>query len=117
MQAIYNREVPIPEHIDMFLVSREMPASGLSALKAVTDVDEMRKNLEKQAEELASCSDDESQEKLMDIYERLEEMEADLAEVKAAAILHGLGFTRQMMLKKCKDFSGDILFIWQIHLY
>lgn len=48
----------------------------------------------------------ESQEKLLDIYDRLEEMDADRAEVKAAEILHGLGFSRQMMLKKCKDFSG-----------
>jgi len=42
----------------------------------------------------------------MDIYDRLEEMDVDKAEVKAAELLHGLGFTRQMMLKKCKDFSG-----------
>lgn len=42
----------------------------------------------------------------MDIYDRLDDMDADKAEVKAAEILFGLGFTRQMMLKKCKDFSG-----------
>lgn len=42
----------------------------------------------------------------MDIYERLDDMDADKAETKAARILHGLGFTKQMMLKKCKDFSG-----------
>uniref|UniRef100_A0A915B3G1 ABC transporter domain-containing protein n=1 Tax=Parascaris univalens TaxID=6257 RepID=A0A915B3G1_PARUN len=106
MQAIFRRELPIPEHVDMFLVSREMAASNDSALKAVIDVDAERKALEKQAEELASCADDESHEKLMDIYDRLEDMDADKAEVKAAEILFGLGFTRQMMLKKCKDFSG-----------
>ncbi|KAH7724461.1 ATP-binding cassette [Aphelenchoides avenae] len=106
IQAIYNREMPIPDHIDMYLVSREMAASNDSALKAVMDVDEEKKMLEKQAEELASCPDDESQEKLMDIYERLDEMDAATAEVRAAEILHGLGFTKQMMLKKCKDFSG-----------
>uniref|UniRef100_A0A0N5AVH2 ATP-binding cassette sub-family F member 2 n=1 Tax=Syphacia muris TaxID=451379 RepID=A0A0N5AVH2_9BILA len=106
MQAIYRKELPIPDHVDMFLVSREMPASNDTALKAVCDVDVERKALEKQAEELAACDDDESHEKLMDIYDRLEEMDADLAETKAAEILHGLGFTKQMMLKKCKDFSG-----------
>ncbi|VDO27856.1 unnamed protein product [Brugia timori] len=106
MQAIFRREMPIPDHVDMFLVSREMAACNECALKVVCDVDEQRKALEKQAEELAASSDDESQEKLLDIYDRLEEMDADRAEVKAAEILHGLGFTRQMMLKKCKDFSG-----------
>lgn len=52
----------------------------------------------------------ESQQKLLDIYDRLEEMDVDKAEVKAAEILTGLGFTRQMMLKKCKDFSGKCFF-------
>ena len=80
--------------------------SEVTALQAVVDVDTERKNLEKQAEELAACADDESQEKLMDIYDRLDEMDADLAEKKAAEILHGLGFTKTMQSKKCKDFSG-----------
>ena len=80
--------------------------SEVTALQAVVDVDTERKNLEKQAEELAACTDDESQEKLMDIYDRLDEMDADLAEKKAAEILHGLGFTKTMQNKKCKDFSG-----------
>ena len=106
LQAIFNREVPLPPHVDMYMVSREMPASNMTALQAVIDVDAQRKELELQAEELASCHDDESQEKLMDIYERLDEMDADLAEVKAANLLHGLGFTKTMQMKKCKDFSG-----------
>lgn len=106
MQAIYNREVPVPDNIDMFLVSREMPSSEMTALQAVVDVDVERKKLEAQAEELAGCDDDESQDKLMDIYERLDEMDADLAATKAANLLHGLGFTKTMQMKKCKDFSG-----------
>ncbi|PAV85591.1 hypothetical protein WR25_24968 [Diploscapter pachys] len=106
LHAISNRELPIPENVDMYLVSREMPASEVTALQAVVDVDTERKNLEKQAEELGACADDESQEKLMDIYDRLEEMDADLAEKRAAEILHGLGFTKTMQNKKCKDFSG-----------
>uniref|UniRef100_A0AC34Q5D8 ABC transporter domain-containing protein n=1 Tax=Panagrolaimus sp. JU765 TaxID=591449 RepID=A0AC34Q5D8_9BILA len=106
LQAIYARELPIPEHFDMFLVSREMSASEKSALHAVYDVDVEKKRLEHLAEELALCEDDDSQAQLMDIYERLDEMEADSAEARAAEILHGLGFSHAMMLKKCKDFSG-----------
>jgi ATP-binding cassette subfamily F protein 2 len=33
-------------------------------------------------------------------------MDADKAELKASKILRGLGFTNDMMHKKCKDFSG-----------
>lgn len=106
LQAIYNKEMPIPESVDMYLVSREMPASEITALQAVVDVDSVRKDLEHLAEQLASQPDEESQDKLMDVYERLDEMDAELAEKKAAEILHGLGFTKTMQMKKCKDFSG-----------
>jgi ATP-binding cassette subfamily F protein 2 len=47
----------------------------------------------------------------LDIYERLDEIDADRAEAKAAEILHGLGFTSQMMMKKCKDFSGSFIIL------
>ena len=39
---------------------------------------------------------------LMEIYERLEEIDADKAEVRAAEILCGLGFTPGMMKQKAK---------------
>lgn len=106
LQAIYNKELPLPGHVDMYMVSREMPASNMTALQAVVDVDSERKELDRKAEELASCDDEESQQTLMDIYERLDEMDADKAEVKAANLLHGLGFTKTMQMKQCKDFSG-----------
>lgn len=42
----------------------------------------------------------------MDIYERLDEIDADKAKAKACYILRGLGFDKAMQDKKCKDFSG-----------
>lgn len=42
----------------------------------------------------------------MELYERLEELDADKAEMRASRILHGLGFTKTMQQKKLKDFSG-----------
>lgn len=106
LAAIANREIPIPDHIDIFYVSREMPASKKTALEAVKEVDAERVRLEKLADELATAEDDESQEYLMEVYERLDELGADTAEAKAANILNGLGFTHTMMNKQCKDFSG-----------
>lgn len=71
MHAIFNKEAPLPESVDMYLVviflaqfhhkfqvSREMPASEMTALQAVIDVDSERKELEALAEELACCDDD-----------------------------------------------------------
>lgn len=106
LAVLGNREVEIQDHIDIFHLSREMPASEKTALKCVMEVDEERIRLERLAEELATQEDDESQEQLMDVYERLDDISADTAEVRAAAILHGLGFTRAMQEKKTKDFSG-----------
>ena len=42
----------------------------------------------------------------MDVFERLDDLDADKAETRAAEILSGLGFTPSMQLKKTKDFSG-----------
>lgn len=70
------------------------------------EVDAERILLEKQAEELATQEDDESQEQLMDIYERLDEMGSDQAEARASRLLYGLGFDKPMQDKAAKDFSG-----------
>lgn len=66
----------------------------------VMEVDEERLKLEKLADELATREDDESQDQLMDVYERLDDMAADQAETKAARLLHGLGFTKEMQQKQ-----------------
>jgi ATP-binding cassette subfamily F protein 2 len=43
---------------------------------------------------------------LIDIYERLDAMDADKAEMLAAELLFGLGFTRTMQQTQVKHFSG-----------
>ena len=102
LAAIANKEIPIPEHIDIFHLAREIPATNKTALEAVLEVDEEIIKLEHEAERI-SCNDDtESQERLNDIYERLDALNSDTREVKAASILHGLGFTAEMQRKKCK---------------
>lgn len=106
LAVLGNREVPIPDHIDIFHLSREMPASDKTALQCVMEVDEERIRLEALADQLVQCEDDESQEQLMDIYERLDDLSADTAEARAGYLLHGLGFTKDMQNKKTKDFSG-----------
>merc|ERR1719385_401717 len=106
MAVLGNREVPIQEHIDIYYLAREMPASEKTALECVIEADEERIKLEKLAEELATCEDDESQEYLMSVYERLDDIGAETAKARAANILHGLQFTPAMQHKQCKDFSG-----------
>jgi len=106
MAVLGNREVPIQEHIDIYYLDREVPASDKSALEAVMEADEERIKLEALAEALAVEEDEESQDYLMQVYERLDELGADTAESRAAHLLTNLQFTDTMQRKACKDFSG-----------
>jgi len=106
LACLGNREVPIQEHIDIYYLAREIPASEKTALEAVMEADEERIKLEALAEMLALETDDASQEYLMQVYERLDDLGADTAESRAAHLLMGLQFTPAMQNKKCKDFSG-----------
>lgn len=58
LTAIGCRELPIPDHMDIHHLSREIEASDISALDAVISCDEERLKLEKEAEALAAqvCS-------------------------------------------------------------
>jgi ATP-binding cassette subfamily F protein 2 len=105
LTAIGHRELPIPEHMDIYHLTREIDATEMTALEAVMNVDEERLKLEKEAELLAA-QDDGGGEPLERIYERLESMDSATAEMRAAQILHGLGFTKKMQGKKTRDFSG-----------
>jgi len=131
LRAIAARAVPIPRGIDIFFLDEEVePSDTISALDAVMAVDEQRLRLEKQADELIHLltvlaegvgleedgdddeekSPEEQQEEVMEalnsVYERLDDLDASTAEVRARAILRGLGFTHEMQSKKTKDFSG-----------
>merc|ERR1719391_1025764 len=106
LAVLGNREVPIQDHIDIYYLAREIPASEKTALEAVMEADEERIKLEALAEELATQEDDESQDYLMQVYERLDDPGADTAEARAAHLLTNLQFTDEMQRKKCKDFSG-----------
>lgn len=54
LSAIGHREIPIPEHIDIYHLTREMAPSEKTALQCVMEVDEERIKLEKEAERLAT---------------------------------------------------------------
>ena len=100
MSVIGNREINIPPHINIYHLTREMAPSEKSALETVMEVDELRIELERECDELALSTSDEAHERLMDITEQLEEMDAATAQMRAGQILDGLGFSPQMQAKK-----------------
>jgi ATP-binding cassette subfamily F protein 2 len=116
MTAIGRRLVPIPESLDIYHVVSEVEASDMKALEAVLAVDSEKKALEAEAEALSNAMEHMSDmdeatteimsERIADIYDHLDLLEADTAEARAASILHGLGFTTEMQTQRCRDFSG-----------
>ncbi|KAK1941610.1 ABC transporter F family member 1 [Phytophthora citrophthora] len=115
MNVLGARGIPIPESIDIYHLKHEIEASDMTALEAVLSVDEERNKLQAEADLLSEQMTDESvseedseaiSDRLTDLYERLDDMDAATAEVRARQILAGLTFSDAMMNKKTKEFSG-----------
>ena len=58
MSVIGNRELPIPTHIDIYHLSHEAAPTPQTALDCVMEVDSVRVQLEREAEELALSHSD-----------------------------------------------------------
>ncbi|OJT10313.1 hypothetical protein TRAPUB_13181 [Trametes pubescens] len=106
LQSIAERDIAIPEHIDIYLVSGEAEPSEVNAIDYIVASAKAKvAKLESRIEEL-SIADDIDEVALDHLYEELEEMDPSTFEAKAGSILHGLGFTQVMMHKPTKDMSG-----------
>ncbi len=106
MKALAAREIPIPDHIDIFLLNEEYPKTELTAVEAVV---EQAKNeilrLENQVEHIMETEGSESP-LTEELYERIDALDPETFETRASKILHGLGFDQVMIKKKTKDMSG-----------
>ncbi|KIY46839.1 P-loop containing nucleoside triphosphate hydrolase protein [Fistulina hepatica ATCC 64428] len=110
LQSIAERDIAIPDHIDIYLVRGEAEPSEVNAIDfIISSAKEKVARLEARIEELSESfanDDSDAQNALDAAYEELEEMDPNTFETKAASILHGLGFTQQMMARPTKDMSG-----------
>ncbi|KAG0274278.1 hypothetical protein BGZ95_009941 [Linnemannia exigua] len=107
LECLAAREVPIPEHIDIYLLQEEAAPSDHNAIEAVMiEAKHEVERLEKQVEDLLAEVDGAENPLLDDIYDRIEQLDPSTFETRAATLLHGLGFTKKDMLKATKDMSG-----------
>ena len=115
LKALGNKLVEMPDHIDVYLVDREIDASEVTAIDAVMNADTAKLELEAKCNALTDLLtegdlDDEGMagvnEVLETLYERLDDLDASTAEARAASILTGLQFTPEMQQKRTKEFSG-----------
>ncbi len=87
------------------MVEEEVKPSDTSALQAVLEADTEIIALQKRLHE-EMHKEEPSIVIIEKLNARLDEIDADTAETRAAEILAGLGFTPEMQDKACKDFSG-----------
>uniref|UniRef100_A0A7S3K1Y0 ATP-dependent transporter ycf16 n=1 Tax=Aureoumbra lagunensis TaxID=44058 RepID=A0A7S3K1Y0_9STRA len=127
MNVIGARAVPIPESIDIFHLTNEYPPTDDTALQAVMKVDAERAKIEAEIDQLNDAladaavihqsseiigtdaietDHDEINDRLNELYERLEQLDANTAETRASEILNGLGFSKKKQQMKTKEFSG-----------
>ncbi|KAF9135485.1 hypothetical protein BGW39_002631 [Mortierella sp. 14UC] len=107
LECLAAREVPIPEHIDIYLLQEEAAPSDQNAIQAVMiEAKHEVERLEKQVEDILAEVDGAENPLLDDIYDRIEQLDPATFETRAATLLHGLGFSKKDMLKATKDMSG-----------
>jgi len=107
LAAIAARELPIPDHIDIWHVHEEAQPSDITALQAVVDV--AQKEFDR-CEALVTrlCEEDpEGNEEILEaLGEKLDRMDPSTFAPRAAELLFGLGFSNEMMARATKDMSG-----------
>jgi ATP-binding cassette, subfamily F, member 2 len=107
LATLAAREVPIPDHIDVYLLKEEAEPSDLNALEYILlEAKKKVDKLENEIEKMSMDPENLDEVALQGLYDRLEEMDPNTFESKAASILNGLGFTTEMMRKPTRDMSG-----------
>lgn len=106
MEVLGRRELDIPKHIDIYLLNQEVDPTEMTAMEAVVEYGQSQvKRLEEMETAVMEEHGPESQ-VLMDIYDRLDELDPSTFEKRAGELLAGLGFDEKGMKKMTKDMSG-----------
>lgn len=100
------RQVPVPRSIDVLLVEQEIIGDNRSALEAVVAADEELAALRAEQAKLEASNDADDNERLAEVYEKLNLRDSDAARARASKILAGLGFDQAMQARSTKSFSG-----------
>jgi len=107
LAAIAAREVPIPDHIDMWFLDHEAKPEAVTAIQAVVDVvAKEHARLEELSMKLCEEDPEKNADLLQVIGDKLDKMDPNTFEPRACELLHGLGFTVPMMNKFTQDMSG-----------
>eukprot|EP00930_Biecheleria_cincta_P026112 TRINITY_DN18463_c0_g1_i2.p1 TRINITY_DN18463_c0_g1~~TRINITY_DN18463_c0_g1_i2.p1 ORF type:complete len:727 (-),score=194.63 TRINITY_DN18463_c0_g1_i2:39-2219(-) len=107
LAALACRELPIPDHIDIWHVHQEAAPTETSALDSV--VDTAAKEYARLEELIMKLSEEDAEangEIIEALADKQDKMDPSAFIPAAGALLHGLGFSESMMHKATKDMSG-----------
>ena len=93
-------EIEMPKRARLGYLAQEAPSGSQTPFETVLDADLERTRLLAEAEGLTDA------ERLADIHERLNAIDAHAAPARAAKILVGLGFDEEMQARPLDSFSG-----------
>mmetsp|Transcript_52634 Transcript_52634/g.98667 ORF Transcript_52634/g.98667 Transcript_52634/m.98667 type:complete len:601 (-) Transcript_52634:36-1838(-) len=106
LAAIAARELPVPDHVDIWFLNKEAEPEEVTALQAVIDV-AAKEYARLEELSLKLCEDPEGNADILEaIGEKIDRMDPNTFEPRAGELLFGLGFTNVMMRKSTKDMSG-----------
>jgi len=100
LNCLGSRELPIPTHIDVYLLQEEVEPSHKTAMEAVVECGMLEVQRLEHEEHVALETFGPESPVLMDIYDRLDELDPSTFEKRAGELLHGLGFEAGDMSKK-----------------
>lgn len=106
LKCLAAREVPIPQHVDIYLLSEEAQPSEDTALDyVINSAKEEVQRLEDESERILT-EDGPDSDLLPPLYDRLDELDPSTFESRASTILCGLGFNATTIKKRTCDMSG-----------
>lgn len=107
LRALSSGAIKLPKFLHIVHVEQEIAGGDETALEAVLRADKEREWLLAKEKELSENEDEEAAGiSLAEVYERLEQLDSDNAEARAASLLSGLGFDVDMQAKPTRAYSG-----------
>lgn len=112
LRHISSKQIAIPEFVFTMHVEQEIEGDDTTVLDSVVKSNKEREYLLDVESRILALDPEEHPEQqvdgigLMEVYERLEELDSDNAETRAATILSGLGFDHENQMRATKEFSG-----------
>mmetsp|Transcript_32864 Transcript_32864/g.94418 ORF Transcript_32864/g.94418 Transcript_32864/m.94418 type:complete len:768 (+) Transcript_32864:41-2344(+) len=111
LDAVARRELPGVPSCSIFYVRQEVEGDARTALQWVLEADSERTALTAEKGRLEKEGNQKSGERLVYIYQRLEELAGEgehVQEKRASDILRGLGFDEQLRSKATQSLSGGL---------